>query len=201
MIRLAELLDVDRLDLSLVACMQASETWIHWVHRIDDVRDVDRLRGRELVVSSGRWSADSATADRFACALTRRGAAALGVSFDSEHLGSGVIAACERWRLPLIEIRPPTTCDALSETAASLIVARRGTILSESVQRERLFASTSASGVQGTLDVLQRGIQHPVYLVTRGAVHVASGGSSPRLGDIRLLSAACTKFNPIVEVL
>ncbi len=193
MITLDELLEVDYLDLGLIACVQSRDTWIRWVHSIEDVRDADRLKGGELVVSSGRWCADRAETDRFACALTRRGAAALGVTLDRTMHLPDVVEACERWRLPLIEIRSPTTCEVVSETAASLIVDRRSAVTTGSIERERLFLSTSGTGIQSTLDVLQRGVSHPVYLVTRGAVHLSSRGLAPSLDDLRPLRAACQR--------
>ena len=200
MIRLGDILAVEHLELDLSACIASHDTWVRWVHSAEDIRDVDRLRGGELVVSTGRWRSDASSADRFACALTRHGAAALGLAARPDDDLSDVVSACERWRLPLVEIHPPATCESVSEVATSMIVDRRGSVLNESLERERLFTSSSVSSIQSTLDVLQRGVRHPVLLVTRGGVHLPTGGVSPHLSDLRLLAPACGRSTGMLEI-
>ena len=200
MIRLEELLKINALDMRLIACANSEDTWIRWVHTVEDLRDVERLKGGELVVSSGRWCNDRSAADSFVCGLTQRGVAALGIGVSEQIALEGVVEACERWRLPLIEIRHPTTCERVSETAASLIVDRRTAILSESVQRERVFAAVAGSGVRETLDLLQRDLHHSVCLVTRGAVHTSSRDPLLSSDDLRLLGMSCGRSIPVLEV-
>lgn len=200
MIRLGDLLEVDHLGLDLSACANSRDTWVRWVHSAEDIRDLERLRGGEMVVSTGRWRSDPAAADRFACALTRHGAAALGLTAKRGEDLIDVVSACERWRLPLVEIHAPTTCEAVAEVATSMIVDRRSASLAETFERERLFASSSVSSIRGTLDVLQRGMRHPVMLVTRGGVHLPTGGSAPHPADLRLLATTCARTTGTLEI-
>ena len=84
MIRLEELLKINALDMRLIACANSEDTWIRWVHTVEDLRDVERLKGGELVVSSGRWCNDRSAADSFVCGLTQRGVAALGIGVSEQ---------------------------------------------------------------------------------------------------------------------
>lgn len=204
MIKLRDLLSVPRLRLALRACETGRDSWIRWAGVIEDLEDAVRLTGGELVVTSGRWRRSPADAERFACALVQRGAGALALD-PAGPAPDGtlheLIAACEHWRLPLVELPPGTSGHEVVEAAITLIVDRRGAGLLRGAQRERSFAAAlgAPAPLPQILALLRRETGRPVWLLTRGATFAAAG-EDPSDGDARASAETLADTRGIAEL-
>src|SRR4051812_19854263 len=178
------------LGLRMLACEGSEDVWLRWVHVVDDAVNAEGLTGGELVLTTGRRARTAADGDRFVGALVRQGVAALGVAAQSSRSvpyevisPSELAPACERWRLPLVEIPETRTCEKVAEIATTLIVDRRSGRIVASLERERAFAAAlseaNGQGLAAVLDVLQRETDRPLWLLTRGAVFTPRDAPMP----------------------
>jgi sugar diacid utilization regulator len=193
MIKLRDLLAVRRLDLRVRACETAVDAWVRWAHVVEDLADVSRLSGGELILTNGRWRRSPADAERLACALVQRGVSALGVT---PALGPQAVdelaGACEHWRLPLVAIGEDSSCEEVLETAITLILDRRGAALLRSVERSREFADAlrANAGVPALLALLRHELGRRVWLLTDAAAFAPAGADPPSDDDVRVLAGA-----------
>jgi PucR family transcriptional regulator, purine catabolism regulatory protein len=193
MIKLRDLLAVRRLDLRVRACETGIDAWVRWAHVVEDLGDVARLSGGELILTNGRWRRSPADADRFACALVQRGVGALGVSSAmSAHGIDELAAACEHWRLPLVAIGAHSSCEEVAEAAITAILDRRSAGVLRSVERTRAFTDAlhRPTGAPAILGVLGHDLDRRVWLLTRAAAFVAPGAEPPADDEVRAVAEA-----------
>jgi len=193
MIKLRDLLAVRRLDLRVRACENGVDTWVRWAFVVEDLGDVARLSGGELILTNGRWRRSPADADRFACALVQRGVGALGVSSAmSAHGIDELAAACEHWRLPLVAIGARSSCEEVAEAAITAILDRRSAGVLRSVERTRAFTDAlhRPTGAPAILGVLGHDLDRRVWLLTRAAAFVAPDAEPPPDDEVRAVAEA-----------
>ncbi|MEZ5124363.1 MAG: helix-turn-helix domain-containing protein [Solirubrobacterales bacterium] len=188
MIRIRSLLDRSQPGLTVRACPDDLDRWIRWARVIEDADVLGQLTGGELVVTGGRWRCTVSDGDRYVCALATRGVAALVMAPQSEAgIPDDVVAACERWRVVLLELSPDATCEAAAEAANALIMEARCSDLVRSLQRERAFLSAIGTehGPRAVLDVLAAHCGVPIWLISRGAVFCPTGQRQPPMAHVR----------------
>lgn len=135
MIRLRELVAAPRLTLATRVVPDDGDPWVRWARAIEDPQDVDRLTEGELILTTGRWRRSPLDTDRLVCALSQRRVAGLVIAGGSEDFLGEVGSACERWRLPLLEL-PDTDPDEVTRTAITMILDRRETGLESALARQ-----------------------------------------------------------------
>jgi sugar diacid utilization regulator len=194
---------VRRLSLRMRACEGAVEGWIRWAHVVEELSDVARLRGGELVVTRGRWRRAPADAERFACALVQRGVCALVVEADpATHLVAELAGACEHWRLPLLSVGEGSSCEEVVETSVTMILDRRSAGLLRSVERTRQFteALREDAGVAEVLSIVAHELDRPVWLLTNAAAFWAVGREPPTDADIAAAAQTLGAHGSILEL-
>jgi sugar diacid utilization regulator len=188
MIRLSDLLAATRCTLTPRAGGDGADPWVRWALTVDDIDGIARLTGGELVLTAGGWHRSASDADRFARALSRRGAAALGFAV---RVPDDLVAACERVRLPLLEVPEGALDDGLVEEAIALILDRRGADSARWLEHTRTLAGALGArhGIRSVLDALWEEHGARFWLLGRGAVFVADGRPAPSNADLRAVAA------------
>lgn len=112
----------------VVAGADLLDRCVRWVHASDSPQLAGQLEGGELIITTGAAIGQSASEqDHYATSLAAAGAVGialeLGTSF--RDTPDGLVAACERERLPLIVFRRPVPFVKLVESAQSNLVTQQ----------------------------------------------------------------------------
>ncbi|MER6116286.1 PucR family transcriptional regulator [Streptomyces sp. NPDC001743] len=165
---LAGLLALEELGLRLIAGPADAE--VLWVHTSEMADPYPYLLGGELLLSAGVLLTDP---DTYVARLVEAGAAALGFGVRPVHdtVPPALVAACERYGLPLVEVPPGTPFTAIARAVWGLMAAARHRELRR-VTRAQQALATAAARPDPIPAVLH---QLAVWLPGRAALLTADG--------------------------
>ncbi|MFF9867952.1 PucR family transcriptional regulator ligand-binding domain-containing protein [Streptomyces sp. NPDC013953] len=138
---LRDLLGREDLGLRLIAGPPG--TGIHWVHASEMADPYPYLLGGELLLTAGVQLTDP---ERYVARVVAAGAAALGFGVAPVHdtVPDGLVAACARHGLPLLEVPPGTPFAAVGRAVWRLMEQARHHELRRVTQAQQALASAAA---------------------------------------------------------
>ncbi len=190
---LAELLA--REDLGLRRIAGPAEAELLWVHTSEMADPYPYLLGGELLLTAGVLFADP---DHYVSRLVEAGAAALGFGVRPVHeaVPRGLVEACDRYGLPLLEVPPRTPFTAIARAVWRLMAEARHRELRRVARAQQALATAAARPhpVPAVLQQLASQLGGRAVLVTaRGEeVHAAGGDVGPEA------AAALTRLARVV---
>lgn len=138
---LAGLLALEELGLRLIAGPADAE--LLWVHTSEMADPYPYLLGGELLLSAGVLLTDP---DTYVARLVEAGAAALGFGVRPVHdtVPPALVAACDRYGLPLVEVPPGTPFTAIARAVWGLMAAARHRELRRVTRAQQALAAAAA---------------------------------------------------------
>ncbi|OAR25928.1 hypothetical protein A8W25_10465 [Streptomyces sp. ERV7] len=132
-----------RADLGLRHIAGPPEAAVHGVHASEMADPYPYLLGGELLLTAGVQLTDPG---RYAARVAEAGAAALGFGLAPVYdtVPAGLVAACERHGLPLVEVPPPTTFTAIARAVWGLLTEARHHELRRVSRAQQALASAAA---------------------------------------------------------
>ncbi|GAB2594231.1 PucR family transcriptional regulator [Streptomyces capparidis] len=148
------------LGLRQLAGPDAAGVPVHWVHTSELEDPAPYLLGGELLLTAGVHvpvEGTDAYLDRYAARVARAGAAALGFGVAPLHdtVPRALVAACERYGLPLLEVPPRTPFVAVARAVWLAVSEARHQELRRMAEAQRGLA-TAAGGPDPVPAVLRR---------------------------------------------
>lgn len=202
MITIEHLIHASQLGLEVRVPGAASQTWIRGVHIVQTIDEISRLRGDELVLTDSSARHDFPADERVVDTLAHHGAAVLGYAPSTPHgTPAGLVKACRRRRLPLIEIPPSVTCGQVAQATMGLLHGRRSSDVSGVMRREHTLAKLLAnrSGIRAMLMLLCKEYGVRLWLVT-GGVAVAPDAHGPPREDVQAVLMAAGRQRGAFEI-
>lgn len=140
---LGALLAREDLGLRRIAGPGDPEPVVHWVHTSEMADPYPYLLGGELLLSAGVQLADP---DTYVARLVEAGAAALGFGVAPVHdtVPAGLVAACDRYGLPLVEVPPRTPFTAVARAVWQLMALARHHELRRVARAQQGLATAAA---------------------------------------------------------
>ncbi|WP_244282876.1 PucR family transcriptional regulator [Streptomyces flavidovirens] len=140
-VSLAALLAREELGLRRIAGPEDAD--LHWVHTSEMGDPYPYLLGGELLLTAGVQLTDP---DHYVSRVVAAGAAALGfgVAPVYDTVPPALVAACERYGLPLVEVPPPTTFTAIARAVWRLMAEARHRELRRVAQAQQGLATAAA---------------------------------------------------------
>src|ERR1700712_4526350 len=156
------------------ASLDVSLRWAHVVEELDGIAGLD---GEELVLSEASWYRSPSDCEHFVFEVVRRGGVALVLAPRRPIAWAPVVAACERWNLPLLEIVNATRLETVAQFTESLLLKRVEFPAWPPASRAELFAAAleSGGGARALLDAVRVESGLRAWLVTQGAVFSGTG--------------------------
>lgn len=138
---LSGLLALEELGLRLIAGPADAE--LLWVHTSEMADPYPYLLGGELLLSAGVLLTDP---DTYVARLVEAGAAALGFGVRPVHdtVPPALVAACDRYGLPLVEVPPGTPFTAIARAVWGLMAAARHRELRRVARAQQALAAAAA---------------------------------------------------------
>ncbi|MFF9894885.1 PucR family transcriptional regulator ligand-binding domain-containing protein [Streptomyces longispororuber] len=147
---LTALLAHEELGLRRIAGPDAAGTAVHWVHTSEMSDPYPYLLGGELLLTAGVHVPDGAEAgphlDAYVSRIVAAGGAALGFGVAPVHAAvpPALVAACDRYGLPLLEVPPRTTFSGVARAVWQLMAEARHTELRRVAQAQQGLAAAAA---------------------------------------------------------
>ena len=190
-LRVRDLLDVPGLGLRLLTDVAGLDRVIRHVYTTDLLDPGRYLTPGDLVLTGMIWCREPGDADRFARALARGGAAALGAGEALGEVPAEVIEACGRHGITLLAVPAETSFAAVTEEVARRLNGDRATAMTRVLGRRRLLLSAVAegAGLDAMFRLMGREIGADCWLLTAlGRVVGGTGASLPGPLALRLAS-------------
>ncbi|MEU3226017.1 PucR family transcriptional regulator [Streptomyces sp. NPDC006976] len=179
--RLAELLAREELGLRLIA--GPGEAEVLWVHASEMADPYPYLLGGELLLTAGVLLTDP---DAYVARLVEAGAAALGFGVRPVHetVPPGLVAACDRHGMPLVEVDPGTPFTAVARAVWGLMAAARERELRRVTRAQQALAAAAArpDPVPEVLRRLAGRLDGRAALVTADGDELHAAGPRPAPG-------------------
>ncbi|MBC6461856.1 PucR family transcriptional regulator [Actinomadura sp. HBU206391] len=189
---LRDLLDISELRLVLRTGERALERPVRWVYTTELVLPGRYLIGDEFVLTGLMWRKGHEDPDWLVATLVEAGASALGVGTAVHGLvPPGIVVACRRRGLPLIEVPAEVSFGTVNEVVTRRLMAERTAGLTTAMGRHRRMISSMADGAgldavfAGTREDLGRGC----WIVTPTGRVVAGPETGLTSDDARRLAA------------
>lgn len=134
---------LSREDLGLRLLAGPDETDIHWVHTSEMADPFPYLLGGELLMTAGVQLPDP---ERYVARVAAAGAAALGFGVTPVYdtVPEGLVAACARHGLPLLEVPPRTPFAAVGRAVWRLMAEARHRELRRVTEAQQSLATAAA---------------------------------------------------------
>ena len=194
MLRLRDLVAIERLGLEVLSSPDELDRELRWVHVTDLPDPGPYLRDGELVLTNGLWARQRVKADDWIATVAARGASGIvfGLLDDQPHPPGPVLTACARLHLPLLTLPVDVPFAALTEQVADLHAAERQRELTDTVSRGHALAQALAEGGDEPrmLELLVRDHALPVALVSRAGEVLSAHGVTADAVDARTIAAA-----------
>ncbi|TXS29815.1 PucR family transcriptional regulator [Streptomyces sp. ms191] len=170
-----------RRDLGLRLLAGPEDVSIHWVHTSEMSDPYPYLLGGELLMTAGVQLTDPV---RYVARMVEAGAAALGfgVAPVYDTVPAEVVAACERYGLPLLEVPPETPFTAVARAVWRLMAEARHRELRRVTEAQQSLATAAArpAPVPAVLAALASRLGGRAVLFTaEGAADAAAGRPIP----------------------
>jgi hypothetical protein len=160
---------------------------LHWVHTSEMEDPLPYLLGGELLLTAGVHFESAAGAgtylDRYVARAVDGGAAALGFGLAPVHdeTPRALVAACERYGLPLVEVPPATPFTAVARAVWQAMAEARDRELRRVTEAQQALASAAArpDPVPAVLRRLARTATGWTALVSPGGQELYAAGPAP----------------------
>lgn len=160
---------------------------LHWVHTSEMEDPLPYLLGGELLLTAGVHFESAAGAgtylDRYVARAIDGGAAALGFGLAPVHdeTPRALVAACERYGLPLVEVPPATPFTAVARAVWQAMAEARDRELRRVTEAQQALASAAArpDPVPAVLRRLARSTTGWAALVSPGGQELYAAGPAP----------------------
>ncbi|MFS8202520.1 PucR family transcriptional regulator [Streptomyces sp. CWNU-52B] len=147
---LAALLAREDLGLRQIAGPRDPATVIHWAHTSEMTDPYPYLLGGELLLTAGVHIPEAAGSgtyfDAYVPRIVEAGGAALGFGVAPVHdtVPRALVAACDRYGLPLLEVPPRTTFSGVARAVWQLMAQARHTELRRVTEAQQSLAAAAA---------------------------------------------------------
>ncbi|ANW22002.1 PucR family transcriptional regulator ligand-binding domain-containing protein [Streptomyces clavuligerus] len=185
---LAALLAQGELGLRQIAGPERSDAVVHWVHTSEMADPYPYLLGGELLLSAGVLLEDP---DTYVARSVAAGAAALGFGVTPVYdtVPAGLVEACDRHGLPLLEVPPSTTFTAVARAVWRLLAEARHRELRRVSRAQQGLATAAArpDPVPSVLGQLASRLGGRAVLLAADGRELAAAGRPPSAGALRAL--------------
>ncbi|MER8028426.1 PucR family transcriptional regulator ligand-binding domain-containing protein [Streptomyces bauhiniae] len=201
---LSALLAREDLGLRQIAGPPAPDTVIHWAHTSEMADPYPYLLGGELLLTAGVHVPEAAGAgayfDDYVSRIVAAGGAALGFGLAPVHdtVPRALVAACEAYGLPLLEVPPRTTFSGVARAVWQLMAQARLAELRRVTEAQQSLAAAASrpDPVPSVLRQLaQRLSAHALLCAPDGTV-IASAGRPPVPGTQEALRKLTVVVRP-----
>jgi hypothetical protein len=147
---LSALLAREDLDLRQIAGPSDPDTVIHWAHTSEMADPYPYLLGGELLLTAGVHVPEAAGSgtyfDDYVSRIVAAGGAALGFGLAPVHdtVPRALVAACDAYGLPLLEVPPRTTFSGVARAVWQLMAEARHTELRRVTEAQQSLAAAAA---------------------------------------------------------
>ncbi|MFI2200810.1 PucR family transcriptional regulator ligand-binding domain-containing protein [Streptomyces sp. NPDC020192] len=163
---------------------------IHWAHTSEMADPYPYLLGGELLLTAGVHVPEAAGSgtyfDDYVSRIVAAGGAALGFGLAPVHdtVPRALVAACERYGLPLLEVPPQTTFSGVARAVWQLMAQARLAELRRVTEAQQSLASAAArpDPVPSVLRQLAQRLSGRAVLYGPDGTEVASAGREPGAG-------------------
>ncbi|MEO3973994.1 PucR family transcriptional regulator ligand-binding domain-containing protein [Streptomyces sp. CAU 1734] len=177
---LAALLELGELGLRRIAGPGPAGVMVQWVHTSEMADPYPYLLGGELLLSAGVLLDDPNT---YVSRVVAAGAAALGFGVAPVHdtVPPGLIDACERHGLPLLEVPPSTTFTAVTRAVWRLMARARHRELRRVTRAQQGLATAAArpDPVPAVLGQLAARLGGRAVLFSPDGTELSAAGRAP----------------------
>jgi hypothetical protein len=184
---LAALLTREDLALRQIAGPSDPSLVVHWVHTSEMADPYPYLLGGELLLTAGVHIPDAAGSgtyfDDYVSRIVAAGGAALGFGVAPVHdtVPRALVAACEAYDLPLVEVPPQTTFSAVARAVWQLMAQARLAELRRVTEAQQSLAAAAArpDPVPSVLRQLAQRVGGWTALYGPEGAEIASAGREP----------------------
>lgn len=181
---LAALLAREDLALRQIAGPADPDMMIHWAHTSEMADPYPYLLGGELLLTAGVHIPDAAGSgtyfDDYVSRIVAAGGAALGFGVAPVHdtVPRALVAACEAYELPLVEVPPQTTFSGVARAVWQLMAQARHAELRRVTEAQQSLAAAASrpDPVPSVLRQLARRVGGRAVLYGPEGVEIASAG-------------------------
>ncbi|BCL30451.1 PucR family transcriptional regulator ligand-binding domain-containing protein [Streptomyces aurantiacus] len=204
---LAALLAREDLGLRQIAGPCDPATVIHWAHTSEMSDPYPYLLGGELLLTAGVHIPEAAGSgtyfDAYVPRIVEAGGAALGFGVAPVHdtVPRALVAACDRYGLPLVEVPPRTTFSGVARAVWQLMAQARHTELRRVTEAQQSLAAAAArpDPVPSVLRQLAQRTGGRAALYAPDGGEVASAGRLPGPGPGVEVGAALAGLAAVVR--
>ncbi|MET7732306.1 PucR family transcriptional regulator [Streptomyces sp. NPDC005402] len=190
---LAALLAREDLGLRQIAGPSDPSRVIHWAHTSEMADPYPYLLGGELLLTAGVHIPEAAGSGTYFDAYVSRvvavGGAALGFGVAPVHdtVPPALVAACEAYALPLLEVPPRTTFSAVARAVWQLMAQARHAELRRVTEAQQSLAAAASrpDPVPSVLRQLAQRVEGWAVLYGPDGAEVAVAGRRPEEGRVR----------------
>ncbi|WP_164384641.1 PucR family transcriptional regulator [Streptomyces sp. OM5714] len=199
---LAALLSRDDLGLRQITGPPAAEVTIHGAHTSEMSDPYPYLLGGELLLTAGVHIPEAAGAgtsyfDDYVARVVAAGGAALGFGVAPVHdtVPAGLVAACEAYGLPLVEVEPRTTFSGVARAVWQLMAQARMAELRRITEAQQGLAAAASrpDPVPSVLRRLAGRLEGRAVLYGPEGTEIAAAGREPG-ADVRRALAELARF-------
>ncbi|WP_046472181.1 PucR family transcriptional regulator [Allosalinactinospora lopnorensis] len=144
--QISELLAIPRLHLRFLSGAEHAHRRIRWAYTTDLLEPKRYLSGGELVLTGMMWRNAPEDSERFVRSLDEAGVACLAAGAALGEIPPDLIAACQRYDMPLIEVPAETSFGVVTEEVVRLLTRRRFSSIAETRDRHRRLMAEVAAG-------------------------------------------------------
>lgn len=201
---LAALLAREDLALRQIAGPRDPATAIHWAHASEMADPYPYLLGGELLLTAGvhipEAEGSGTSFDAYVSRVVAAGGAALGFGVAPVHdtVPRAMVAACDAYGLPLVEVPPQTTFSAVARAVWQLMAEARLAELRRVTEAQRSLAAAASrpDPVPSVLRQLARRVGGRAVLYGPEGARIACAGRSADSGAGEALDALAEVVRP-----
>ncbi|MEU6814900.1 PucR family transcriptional regulator ligand-binding domain-containing protein [Streptomyces sp. NPDC046860] len=203
-VALSALLAREDLGLRQIAGPPASGTVIHWAHTSEMADPYPYLLGGELLLTAGVHVPEAAGTggyfEDYVSRIVAAGGAALGFGLAPVHdtVPRALVAACEAYGLPLIEVPPRTTFSGVARAVWQLMAQARLAELRRVTEAQQSLAAAASrpDPVPSVLRQLAQRLSGHALLYGPDGTVVAGAGRAPESGTREALRKLTAVVRP-----
>ncbi|MFF1741259.1 PucR family transcriptional regulator [Streptomyces mirabilis] len=201
---LSALLAREDLGLRHIAGPVDPDTVIHWAHTSEMADPYPYLLGGELLLTAGVHIPEAAGSgtyfDDYVSRIVAAGGAALGFGLAPVHdtVPRALVAACDTYGLPLLEVPPQTTFSGVARAVWQLMAQARLAELRRVTEAQQSLAAAAArpDPVAAVLRQLAQRVGGWAVLYGPEGAELARAGRTPEEGPVAALGALAAVVRP-----
>ncbi|QFQ97576.1 PucR family transcriptional regulator [Streptomyces phaeolivaceus] len=201
---LSALLAVDGLGLRQIAGPEDAGTAVHWAHTSEMSDPYPYLLGGELLLTAGVHIPEAAGSgtyfDDYVSRIVAAGGAALGFGVAPVHdsVPRALVASCDSYGLPLIEVPPRTTFSGVARAVWQLMARARHAELRRVTEAQQALAAAASrpDPARAVLRRLAQRVRGRAVLYGPEGTELASAGRETATTVTQALAALATRVRP-----